>query len=560
MDIPSQIAQIISNILNCPIPHEIITTNKKKNNGDYAINFSRLCIVIGTQLSINEFVEKLKMNIKSNLVTNITITGNFINFYICHSYVASMILSPILNTQCIQKRTNNIVIEYSSPNIAKPIHIGHLRSTILGNFLKNLFQEKGYNVHTINWLGDWGKQFGLLAVGFQKYGSLEKLNIDPLKHFYDVYVQINKDKKKEKKLGCHIIDDMVNCHFQKMENMDSQTLEEWNNFRFLSIEGLKEIYKNLNISFDVWTGESSIRRNDVEQLLQEIKNKNLLVESNGDLLVDLTSFNLGKIKIKHSNGTTTYITRDLVSAIHRWNTYKFDKMFYVVASSQSIHFQKMFKLLELLGYEWYKNCVHVAFGLVEGMSTRDGNVIFLKDVLEQARKSMFHVIETNKKEVNDPYTVSNLMAQTAVYIQDFSAAKIKGYKYDVSRMVSFEGNTGPFLQYTYARLCGIERKVFIVLKKDIDYNFLVDECAKNLIMCMSNYEHIKNTCIEQLEAYPLVQYLFTLSHLVAIAHKKLKVKNQPIDIASARLLLFHCAKNILGQGLILLGLIPLEQI
>lgn len=560
MDIIHQITHLISIVLNYDVPPEVVVENKKKNNGDYAINFTRLYHITGTQLTINELLEKLKVNMDNNFIINITNTGNFINFYISHSYASSTVLSSIMNIPHNPQIGKNVVIEFSSPNIAKPIHIGHLRSTILGNFLKNLFQEKGYNVHTINWLGDWGKQFGLLAVGFKKYGSLEKLKEDPLKHFYDVYVQINKDKKMEKSSGIHDIDNMTNIHFRKMEDMDPQILQEWNTFKLLSIEGLKKIYDNLKISFDIWTGESSIKNNDVEQLLQEMHNKKLLIEDNGDLLVDLTIFNLGKVKIKHNNGTTTYITRDLVSAIQRWNTYKFGKMFYVVAASQSVHFQKMFKVLELLGYDWYKNCVHIEFGLVEGMSTRDGNVVFLTDILEQAKNAMLKVIETNKKDVNDPYTVANFIAQTAVYIQDFSAARIKGYKYDVSRMVSFEGNTGPFLQYTYARLCGIERKSQVQITPKIDGCLLTDECSKNLIIHLSKYEHIKDICFEQLEAYPLVQYLFQLSHLVAVAHKKLKVKDQPLNLAQARLLMFHCSKNILGKGLILLGLTPLEQI
>ena len=507
----------------------------------------------------------------------------YINISLKYEYVCRNVLTGIY--QLGQKYGSNgllngqkIIVEYSSPNIAKPFHAGHLRSTIIGNFINNLYKFEGADTVSINYLGDWGKQYGLLAIGYEKYGSSEELQKQPIKHLFDIYVQINEDAdissaKKDKKTkykqvdtttqGDNIIQNQARSYFLKMEQGDPDALDLWNKFRNLSIIEYQKIYNRLGVTFDVYSGESQ-QNESMKRALQLIKDKGLItIGDNGEQLIDLTQWNLGKVLLTKKDGGTLYITRDIGAAISRYEQYKFDKMIYVVASAQDLHFKQLFKILELIGCEWTHTCQHVNFGLVNGMSTRNGTVVFLEDILNQAQHIMLHKMNTDSNKLDHivhPEIVADHIGLSSIIIGDLSAKRIKNYEFSWDRVTSFEGYTGPYLQYNHARLCNIlDMNTHVTLSDDIDYTLLHESEAINLVCHLSQFNDVISQCVQTLEPNTLVTYLFELSNFISLSHQKLWVKNQPIHIAQARLLLFFCAKSVLSTGLRILGLHPVEK-
>ena len=314
-----------------------------------------------------------------------------------------------------------VIVEFSSPNIAKPFHAGHLRSTIIGAFTANLHEANGWEVVRINYLGDWGKQFGLLAVGFERYGNEKDLEENAITHLYHVYVKINAEAEKDPS-----IHDEARAFFKKMETGDEEALKIWSRFRDFSIKRLESTYERLNIHFDSYNGEAAVKMEKMEEAFKMLEEKNLMVEDRGGLLCDLEKYKMGKVVIKKADGTSIYITRDLGGAAQRYEKYNFDKMIYVVAAQQDLHFKQVFKMLELMGHPWADRLEHVNFGLVLGMSTRKGTVKFLDEILAEAKDSMHEQMAKNEAkyaQVEDPEYTSDVVGQTAVKIQDFGARR-----------------------------------------------------------------------------------------------------------------------------------------
>jgi len=478
-----------------------------------------------------------------------------------------------------------ILVEYSSPNIAKPFHAGHLRSTIIGNFLKNLYNACGAQVIGINYLGDWGKQYGVLAVGYEKHGSDVELEKDPINHLFEVYVKINKEMEEDKS-----IDDQAKVYFKLMEDGDQKALALWQKFRDLSVREYQKTYDRLGVKFDVISGESEMSKG-MEIQTKKLEEMGLLTENKGAKVVDLSKSKLGVVLIKKSDGATLYITRDIAAAVDRYEKYKFDKMFYVVAAQQDLHFKQLFKLLEMMGYSWAKNCFHINFGMVriahtdeeehleetdpskpkkqvksEAFSTRKGNVIFLAEILAKAKKHMFTKMEKDTKnklqEISDHDKTADQIGLSAVYIQDFTAKRIKDYTFSWDRMTSFEGHTGPYLQYAYARLCSMEDKnKDVKITDDVYYELLKEPEAFEMAKCIAKFPDVILQCAKDncLEPSTLSSYLFELAHCISVAHSQLWVKGQEENLSKARMLLYWAAKTTLENGLKILGIIPVER-
>lgn len=499
------------------------------------------------------------------LLTSAKADGPYINYVVDKIPLAEEVLKIVYgsNDQWGNSADGNgrtIVVEYSSPNIAKPFHFGHLRSTMIGNFLRNLYKALGYNVVGINYLGDWGKQYGLLAVGFSKYGSEEELVKNPIRHLYDVYVQINKEADDNEEVG-KVIHDQARSYFRKMEDGDPDALALWKRFRDLSIDEYKLLYKRLNVEFDVYSGESMFSEGMVEavNLMQE---KGLLQEDNGALVCDLTKYKLGKIVIKKSDGTTLYITRDIAAAIWRHRTYGFEKMFYVVGSQQNLHFQQLFKILDLMGFDWAKKCNHINFGMITGMSTRKGTAKFLSDILEAAQEQMLDRMKANEakmSEITDPEKTADVVGVSAVVVQDFSAKRVKDYGFNLERATAAEGDTGPYLQYAHARLSSMERKNDVKISDAINFQLLNDKEALDLMMKLARLPEVVRRTSEENEPCTLVTYLMDLCHSISAAHRVLWVMGREQDVAEARMLLFWAARKTLENGLKILGLAPLQR-
>lgn len=492
------------------------------------------------------------------------------------------------------------LFEFSSPNIAKPFHAGHLRSTVIGNCLKNMFAFLGANAVSINYLGDWGTQYGILAVGFKKYGDEKKLEEDPIRHLFDVYVKTNEAMKEDLQVR-----EEAKSLFSRMEQGDEEVLALWRRFRELSIVEYKKTYKRLNIEFDVYSGES-FQSEGMEEAFKILVEKNIgslvfkqkgtgnkrdkkgskeapkeveapkeekNIEEVNDAegkegekvyLVDLTKYKLDHCVVKKGDGSSLYITRDISAAVARYREYSFAKSIYVVGSAQDLHFKQLFKILELMGYDWAKNCEHVNFGMVLGMSTRSGNVVFLENILDGAKQIMLDRIKENKmgklSEIENPEEVADIIGISAIVVQDCNAKRIKDYAYQEERMSSIEGHTGPYLQYAHARLCSMEDKTKDVpITDDVDYSLLKEPQAIQLAQQISRFQLVLQSAALTREPSVLVAYLFDLAHAISAAHTTLRVKGEEINLSKARKLLFWSSKIVLRNALQILGLTPLTR-
>jgi len=508
---------------------------------------------------------------KNELVTDLSVEGTFLNFKIDKIPVFKQLVDKVLSEKEKYGCTNigegkTVIVEFSSPNIAKPFHAGHLRSTIIGNFLKQLNKAMGFKVHAMNYLGDWGKQYGLLAVGFTQNGSMELLEQNPIKHLFDIYVAINDKKREEEKLNPKVTttDDEARAYFKRMEDGDKEALALWKKFRDLSIVEYKKMYHRLNVEFDEYSGESLFGDAMVKEI-KKLEDQGLLEENNGAMVVNLKNEKLDLALVKKKDGATLYITRDIAAAHDRWERFHFQKMYYVVAAQQNHHFNQLFTILKKMGYDWANSCVHINFGMVQGMSTRAGNVVFLSDILEEAKSVILDQMKSNEKkfaEIENPEQVADIVGLSAVVIQDLSSRRIKDYPFQWERMTSFEGDTGPYLQYTHARLCSMERKAAdqgILINPNANLSLLVEKEASEMFTVIGKYPSFVLQSYNVTEPCVVVNYLFTLCHAVSGALEKLRVLGSEKTVGEARLLLYHCARITIGNGIKLLGLVPLER-
>ncbi|XP_025918450.1 probable arginine--tRNA ligase, mitochondrial isoform X2 [Apteryx mantelli] len=567
--------QALSKILDLP-PENLIKSisavpvSKKRQIADFQLSIDSITEDSSSdhsaqdlQLRAQTLAEKLKCDA---VVSEISTGPGTVNFTINRELLAKTVLQQVLKDSSEYGIKSELfstvprqkaVIEFSSPNIAKKFHIGHLRSTIIGNFIANLKAALGHQVTRINYLGDWGMQFGLLGVGFQQFGNKEKLKSSPLQHLFEVYVQINKAAEEEntKKLAKDF--------FRKLEEHDEQTLSLWKQFRSFSIEEYIRIYKRLGVHFDEYSGESFYQEKS-QEVLKMLEEKGLLQKTmKGTGIVDLSekkdlsSFST----VMRSDGTSLYITRDLAAAIDRMNKHNCDTMMYVTDKSQSNHFQHLFQILKLMGYDWAERCQHVSFGLVQGMKTRRGEVIFLEDVLDEARSRMLQNMASAKttKEIENPVETAEKIGLAALIIQDFQGLLSSDYQFSWDRALQSRGDTGVFLQYTHARLHSLEQMHGNEQLTDVNVACLQEPEAISVLQHLLRYDEVLYRSSQDLQPKHIVSYLLTLSHLAAVAHKTLLVKGSAPELAQARLCLFQAVRLVLANGMKLLGITPVTQ-
>lgn len=537
--------------------------------GDILVPLPRLRFPKGTDGKAKA-VEIAEAFEKGGFLEEVAAEGMFIKFFFNHQKLYNLVIKLALT-----KKTDygyvplgvgkKVVVEFSSPNIAKPFHAGHLRLTIIGGFLSNLYEKLGWSVTRVNYLGDWGKQFGLLAVGFNKYGDEELLQKDPINHLFDVYVKINKDisEEGEKEDG---VNASARAYFKRMEDGDEEALKVWRRFRDLSIEKYIGTYGRLNIKYDNYLGESQVLKESMKEVTELFEQKGLVHVDRGAKLIDLTKFNkkLGKCLVEKSDGTSLYLTRDVGEARRRYEEYKFDKMVYVIALQQDLHVAQFFEILKQLGFEWATTLEHINFGMVLGMSTRKGTVVFLDTILEETRDKMHEVMKRNAEkyaQIPEPEKVADLVGISAVMIQDMQAKRINNYSFSWDRMLSFEGDTGPYLQYAHSRLSSMMRKADISEEKLLaaDFSLLTEPCAVALVRKLAQYPDILKKALKALEPSTVVTYLFNLTHTVSLCYDILWVARQEEDVAAARLALYAAARQVIYNGMTLLGLTPVER-
>ncbi|KAF3481831.1 arginyl-tRNA synthetase [Arthroderma uncinatum] len=475
------------------------------------------------------------------------------------------------------------IIEFSSPNIAKEFHAGHLRSTIIGAYISNLYETMGWDVVRINYLGDWGKQFGLLAVGWQRFGSEEQFAKEPLKHLLEVYAKINSLFAPEKDASQRARDNGEdtsqiesqgifaerNAFFQKMEDGDPDAIALWKRFREVSIERYVSTYARLNIEFDEYSGESTVKSQTVGQVEALLKERNIYTEDNGTWIIDFKKHgapNLGISVVRTRTGTTTYLLRDIAAVLERVEKHNFDKMIYVVSTEQDLYFQRLFKTIELMGYpEISSKLEHVNFGKVMGMSSRLGTVKLLGDILDDCGASMHDVMRKNPAkydQIENPAEIADVVGITAVMVQDMAGKRIRNYPFDMAKMTSFEGDTGPYLQYAHARLCSIVRKADIN-PQDIaaaDFSLLKEPHAINIIRLIAQYPEVTSNALKTLEPTTILTYLFRLAHQISSGYDVIKVIGaENREVMVARLALYEAARQVLENGMRLLGFTPVKR-
>lgn len=569
-----------------------------KGDSDFNVAIPRFRLGGKPQELAADVADKAGKTFPNAWISKVWAAGAFVHFTMNTSTLMRMTLNLVNSMSATQAKTGKAtdgygsnlfgqektaLVEFSSVNIAKPFHAGHLRSTIIGAFIANLYEANGWKVERWNYLGDWGKQFGLLAVGWGMFGDEQKLKEDAVKHLYDVYVSVNalatpdtKDMSPEQaaeatKKG-EDIHAQARAFFKGMEDGDEESLKLWRMFRDLSIEKLKETYGRLNIRFDEYNGESQVSKQDIDAAIEKLKSiPGLLFEDKGALLADLTKYKLERPIVVRTDGTPLYITRDIASIASRMrrNDGKgFDKLVYIIASQQDLHTAQFFKLAELMGYEWAQpkenRLLHINFGMVQGMSTRKGTVVFLDDILNQTRDNMLGVMQKNEvkyAQVEDPLGTADMVGMTAVKIQDMSGKRINNYTFNWERMLSFEGDTGPYLQYNHARMCSVERKNAaegLILPnpvpnpEEINTDLLTEPKARELVLLIALWPETIRAAFKDNQPSTIVTYCFKLTHVIASAWEVLIVKGQERDLALARLWLYRCAREVLGSALRLL--------
>lgn len=437
----------------------LVEVPKEKERGDYAFP----CFALASKLKKNPVViaKELAQSIKlPNEIERVEAIGPYLNFFLNTGNLAEAVLSNIIKEKDDYGSSKigkgkTVVIDMSSPNIAKPFGIGHLRSTLIGNSIALIHGFNGYKVIRLNYFGDWGTPFGKIIAGYKEFGNEGLLKKEPIKHLFEVYVKASGNERYEK-LG--------RGWFKKMENGDKEAISLWKKFRKLSISEFDEIYKLLGVKFEVYSGESEYN-NKMDKTLDELEKKKLLVESEGAGIVNLEQYGLGACLIKKSDGATLYATRDITAAIDRHKKYNADKLLYEVGSEQKLYFRQLFKVLELMGYSWASNCVHIDHGLYldsdgKKFATRKGKTVFMREILEET-------IELAKKEITKRDKVSEkelekraiAIAKAAIFYGDLKNYRGHDMLFDIDRFVSFEGDTGPYLLYSYARAKSILRKV-----------------------------------------------------------------------------------------------------
>ena len=534
----------------------LIEVPPNKDMGDFAFPCFKLAKVFrkAPNMIAAELSEKIEAK---GVISNVTPLGGYINFFVNKSQLAETVIKDVLTKK--EKyghsdlgKDKTIVIDFSSPNIAKPFHIGHIRTTVIGNALYKIYDSQGYNTVRINHLGDYGTQFGKLIVAFKLWGNKEAVEANPIPELLKLYIQFHDEAERHPEM-----EDEARAWFTKLENGDKEAKELWQWFRDESLKEFARVYDLLDIEFDSYNGES-FYSDKMDRVIDIIKDKGLLQESQGTNIVDLEEYNMPPALITKNDGSTLYMTRDLAAALYRKENYDFEKCIYVVGSQQSLHFQQLFKVLELVGFEWAKDMVHVPFGMValeEGtMSTRKGRVVFLEDVLKQAIEKTKETMLTKNPNALNVDEIAQQVGVGAVVFQELSNSRIKDYTFSWSRTLSFEGETGPYVQYTHARCCAVLRKAEEEVTTDINYELLNDVDSAEVLKVIASFNKTILNAMRKNEPHIITRFVLDLAQAFNKFYHDNSILVEDAELRKARLALVCATRQALENGLKLLGM------
>lgn len=481
-------------------------------------------------------------------------TGPYVNFFLIKAEISGQVIKEVIKDgadygQQNEGNNQNITIDLSSPNIAKPFSVGHLRSTVIGDALSNIFRKIGYNTIKINHLGDWGKQFGLLMVAYKKWGSQEAVEANPIDELLKLYVRINAEIENDPSL-----DEEGRLWFKKLEDGDPEATELWQWFRDESLTEFNRIYELLGVEFDSLNGEA-FYNDKMDEGIQILEDKGLLQESKGASIVDLEDFNLPPAMIKKSDGATLYITRDIATAIYRARTYNFVKNVYVVGQEQANHFRQLKAVLKKMGFDWSDDMIHVDFGLVtknrQKLSTRKGNIILLEPTLLEAISRAKSQIEAKNPDLENKEAVARAVGVGAVKFYDLKTDRRNGYDFDLEAMVSFEGETGPYIQYAYARIQSILRKANFQPDAEATYS-LNDPESWEIIKLLQDFGRVVKRAADNYEPSLIAKYAISLAQAFNKYYAHTRILDECPE-RDSRLALSYSTAVVLKEALRLLG-------
>ena len=534
----------------------LIEVPPNKEMGDYAFPCFKLAKVF--RKSPNMIAADLAESIEAKgEISKVIPLGGYVNFFVNKSQLAESVIKDVLTKKENYGHSDlgqykAVVIDFSSPNIAKPFHIGHIRTTVIGNALYKIYDSQGYNVVRVNHLGDYGTQFGKLIVAFKLWGNKEAVEANPIPELLKLYIQFHEEAEKKPEM-----EDEARAWFTKLENGDEEAKALWQWFRDESLKEFARVYDLLDIEFDSYAGES-FYSDKMDVVIEKIKEKGLLKQSQGTNVVDLEEYNMPPALITKNDGSTLYMTRDLAAAIYRKNTYDFDKCIYVVGSQQSLHFQQLFKVLELMGFEWAKDLIHVPFGMValeEGtMSTRKGRVVFLEDVLKQAIEKTRETVLSKNPNAKNVDEIAKQVGVGAVVFQELSNSRIKDYTFSWERTLSFEGETGPYVQYTHARCCAVLRKANEEVSTDINYELLSDGDAAEVLKVIGSFNKSIVSAMRRNEPHIVTRFVLDLAQAFNKFYHDNPILVEDEELRKARLALVAATRQTLENGLNILGM------
>lgn len=560
-----QLAEIIAKNVDGLSSEDILSLLEvppKPELGDYAFPCFRLAKTM--HKAPNLIAEELKQAITGSLdfIDDIKVQGAYCNFYI----KKDLFVKTMLETACQENfggsdmgKGQSICIDYSSPNVAKNFHVGHLRTTIIGNSLYKIYSKLGYTVHRINHLGDWGTQFGKLIVAYKNWGSKESVEERGIAELMELYVKFHEEADKDETLI-----EQARAWFVKMEQGDEEALSIWQWFKDISMIEYRRAYQLLGVEFDSYNGES-FYRDKTPAVVEQLEQAHLLKESEGAYIVDLEAYDMAPCIIKKADGGSIYATRDLAAIFYRKETYNFVKCLYVTGQEQKLHFAQVFKVIELLGNDWAaEQLVHIPYGLVslEGakLSTRSGNIIYAEDILLEAISKVKEVIEEKNPDLENKDEVAKMVGVGAIIFNDLYNQRIKDVSFKWEKILNFEGETGPYVQYTYARCSSLLRAVPDFDEDGvIDYSLLTDLEAMELLKAINKFPKAVADAADKYEPFLISRFAIEVAQTFNRFYNTNRINVPETDVRNARLKLAAVTRKTLRDALALLGIDCPEQ-
>ncbi len=540
----------------------LLETPKKSDMGDYAFPCFRLAKVY--RKAPNLIAEEITTAITAgnyDIFEKVQNVGGYINFFFAKEAYVKQLMETISVDNfgySSEGEGKTICIDYSSPNVAKNFHVGHLRTTIIGNSLYKIFSKLGYHVERINHLGDWGTQFGKLIVAYKKWGSKEEIENNGIDALMKIYVKFHEEAEKDDSLN-----DQAREWFARMEKGDQEALDIWQWFVDISLVEYKRIYDLMGIEFDHFTGES-FYRDKTQRVVKMLQDANLLVESDGAYIVPLDQYDMAPCLIMKKDGSSIYATRDLAAILYRKETYDFEKCLYVTGLEQKLHFAQVFKVIELLGFDYYKNLVHIPYGLVsmEGgkLSTRSGNVIYAEEILHEAINKIYEIIHEKNPDLPNKNEVARQVGVGAIMFNDLYNQRIKDVIFNWDKILNFDGETGPYVQYTYARCASVFRKAGnVTIPEEIDYSILTDDVTMSLLKDISRYPSVIKDASLKYEPFMIARFAVSIAQHFNKFYHDCQINVADENVKMARLKVVQVTMDVIKSALSLLGLECPEQ-